>query len=219
MNASGSSAARKKRAETYRLKRLLSIESQIREQGYEQIAGVDEAGRGPLAGPVVAAACILPDGYKLRGINDSKKLTDQKRYSLYQELILHPNVILGIGIVEAGEIDRLNIHYASLEAMRRAVDRLAKRPDFLLVDGKHIPEISILADCVVDGDLKSQAIAAASILAKVTRDHIMIGYDELYPDYGFKVHKGYGTKQHHEALEKIGPSPIHRRTFKGVVHD
>jgi len=218
LNASGS-AAGKKRAETFRLKRLLSIESQIRELGYEQVAGVDEAGRGPLAGPVVASACILPSGYKLRGINDSKKLTDQKRYSLYQELILHPDVILGIGIVEAKEIDRLNIHYASLEAMRRAIDRLSKRPDFLLIDGKHIPETSILAECIVDGDLKSQAIAAASILAKVTRDHIMIGYDDLYPDYGFKEHKGYGTQKHHEALEKMGPSPIHRRTFKGVMHD
>ncbi len=209
----------KKRAETYRLKRLLSIESQVREQGYDQIAGVDEAGRGPLAGPVVAAACILPAGYTLRGINDSKKLTDQKRYSLYQELILHPDIQLGIGIVEAGEIDRLNIHLATLEAMRRAVDRLPKQPDFLLIDGKYIPETPFPSDSVVDGDRKSQAIAAASILAKVTRDHIMIGYDELYPAYGFKVHKGYGTQKHLEALDKEGPSPIHRRTFKGVKHD
>ena len=146
-------------------------------------------------------------------------LTDQKRYNLYQELILHPEVFLGIGIVEAGEIDRLNIHYATLEAMIRAVSRLPKKPDFLLIDGKHIPEISIPADSLVEGDRKSQAIAAASILAKVTRDHIMIGYDELYPAYGFKVHKGYGTQQHLEALEEKGPSPIHRRTFKGVKDD
>jgi ribonuclease HII len=202
-----------KRKETYRLKRLCSLEEEIRAQGFDVIAGVDEAGRGPLAGPLVAAACILPLGYQLRGIDDSKKLTGDQRYLLYQDLILHPEVYFGVGIVEPKEIDALNIHNATLEAMRRALTRLPKQAQFILVDGCHTFETSLPIEAVVDGDQKAQVIAAASILAKVTRDHIMIGYQELYPEYGFQNHKGYGTKEHTDALDKHGPTPIHRMSF------
>ena len=212
-------SAGKKRAETYRLKRLASLESEIRQQGFQQVAGVDEAGRGPLAGPVVAAACVLPELYVLRGINDSKKLTDQKRYQLYQDLMSEKGILMGVGVVEATEIDQLNIHNATLEAMRRAVERLPETPDFLLVDGKFVPPGDLPGESVAEGDRKSQAIAAASILAKVTRDHIMTGYDALFPGYGFADHKGYGTKQHLSAIQHYGPCPIHRMTFKGVLHD
>jgi len=203
----------KNRAETFRLKRLCRIEDEVRAQGFSLIAGVDEAGRGPLAGPVVAAACLLPEGYVLRGVDDSKKLSPDERYALYQELILQSGVYFGLGIVEAAEIDRLNIHNATLVAMERAVSRLDKRPDYLLVDGKFVPDGEIPAASVVQGDHRVQSIAAASILAKVARDHIMLGYDNLYPDYGFKNHKGYGTKEHREAIERVGVCPIHRATF------
>lgn len=206
--------AKTKRAETYRLKRLLNIESQVRQQGFERIAGVDEAGRGPLAGPLVAAACILPEGYILRGIDDSKKLTHEERYGHYQELMVHPEIAIGIGVVEAYEIDKLNIHQATLEAFIRAIHKLENTPDFLLIDGCHGPSIDIPFECVVDGDQKAQAIAAASIIAKVTRDHIMIGYDALFPEYGFKEHKGYGTKKHRLAMDTNGLTPIHRKSFK-----
>lgn len=214
-----STAAGKKRAETFRLRRLVNLESQIYKQGFENIAGIDEAGRGPLAGPVVAAACILPKSFVLRGINDSKKLTDSTRYKFYQYLLTESNLSFGVGVVEATEIDQCNIHNATLEAMRRAVDNLSKSADFLLVDGKFFPENGLPGKSVVEGDRKSQTIAAASIIAKVSRDHIMKGYDVLYPQYGFSDHKGYGTKKHLSALEKYGPSPIHRMTFKGVVND
>ena len=207
------SAGAKKRIETIRLKRLCSIEIEVREKGFEKIAGVDEVGRGPLAGPVVAAACILPEGYILRGINDSKKLTEEQRFSLYQELISQPGIDYAIGVVEAAEIDELNIHKASQEAMVRAVKRLRNTPHFLLVDGPHTPPIDIPAAGIVDGDAKVQVIAAASIIAKVTRDNIMIGYHDLYPGYGFKDHKGYGTAKHLMALSELGPTPIHRMSF------
>jgi len=211
-------AARTKRKETFRLKRLCNIEDQIRGEGFEIIAGVDEAGRGPLAGPLVAAACILPEGYKLRRIDDSKKLTSELRYTLYQDLILHPEIHFGVGVVEAAEIDSLNIHNATLEAMRRAIFRLSKTPQFLLVDGCHVPDCEIPSESIVDGDQKAQVIAAASILAKVTRDHIMIGYHDLYPEYGFHDHKGYGTKQHQDAIDAHGPTPIHRMSFGKFVN-
>lgn len=206
--------AGKKRAETYRLKRMCRTEAEVREKGYEIIAGIDEAGRGPLAGPLVAAACILPSGYVLRGINDSKKLTSLDRYRLYQELLLHSEIDFGIGIVEAAEIDQLNIHRATLEAMLRAVGRLHMHPEFLLIDGRHVPESPIPSASIVDGDLYVQAIAAASIIAKVTRDHIMIGYHDLYPHYGFDEHKGYGTSKHLAAIDAHGLCPIHRISFR-----
>ncbi len=210
----------KKRAETLRLKHLSTIEKQVREQGFDLIAGLDEVGRGPLAGPVVAAACVLPAGFTLRGINDSKKLTHEQRISFYQELTQHREIDFGVGVVEAAEIDRVNIHNASLEAMLRAIERLKKKPSFLIVDGCHVPPIDIPSTSVVGGDLNVQAIAAASILAKVTRDVIMIGYHDLYPQYGFYDHKGYGTKRHLEALKMWGPTPIHRMSFrKGGKND
>jgi len=212
----------KKRKETIRLKRLCITENEVRGKGFEIIAGVDEVGRGPLAGPVVAAACILPEGYVLRGINDSKKLTEEQRFALYQELISQSGIEYGIGVVEAAEIDELNIHRASQEAMVRAVKQLRKTPQFLLVDGPHTPQTDIPSAGIVDGDAKVQVIAAASVIAKVTRDNIMIGYHELYPGYGFKDHKGYGTAKHLKALSELGPSPIHRMSFSrlsGVADD
>lgn len=202
-----------KRKETFRLKRLCTIEEEVRAQGFETIAGIDEAGRGPLAGPLVAAACILPRGYKLCKVNDSKKLTAELRYKLYQELILHGEIYTGVGVVEPAEIDTFNIHRATLVAMARAVNQLKKQPTFLLVDGPHIPECGVPCEGIVDGDQKVQAIAAASIIAKVLRDHIMMGYNELYPEYGFDEHKGYGTKRHLAAIASHGILPIHRKSF------
>ncbi len=191
----------------------MTIEEEVRTQGFEIVAGIDEAGRGPLAGPITAAACILPVGFTIAGVDDSKKLTGQERYALYREIISHPGVDYGIGVVEAAEIDQLNIHRATLEAMRRAVIRLTKKPDFLLVDGCHVPDLPIPSESIVEGDQKVLAIAVASILAKVIRDHIMLGYDDLFPNYGLRDHKGYGTKKHREAIDKYGPSPIHRMSF------
>ena len=181
------------------------------------IAGVDEAGRGPLAGPLVAAACILPPGFVLRQIDDCKKLKQELRYRLYQDIVMQPGIDFGIGVIEAPFIDRLNIHNATLEAMAQAIGRLKTKPAFILVDGKYVPPNDIPSLAIIDGDQKAQAIAAASILAKVTRDHIMIGYDALYPEYGFKEHKGYGTQKHLKALEEKGPSPIHRMSFGRVA--
>ncbi len=205
--------ASKKRTETYRLKRLCTIEDKLKEQGFSVIAGVDEAGRGPLAGPVVAAACILPSGYKLRGIDDSKKLTFDQRYSLYQQLILHPDICYGVGVVEAADIDEINILQATFRAMLIAVSRLSQRPDHLIIDGKLVPKSEIPCLGVTDGDRLCQSVAAASIIAKVTRDHIMAGYHDLFPQYGFKDHKGYGTAEHLHNIQLHGPSPIHRKSF------
>lgn len=170
-------------------------------------------GRGPLAGPVVAAACILPIGANFRGARDSKELDETQRYALYKELQSRSDVDFATGLAESFEIDELNIHHATLLAMRRAVERLKKKPDFLLIDGCHSPTFAIPTECVVGGDGLVYAIAMASILAKVTRDHIMLGYHHLYPEYGFDSHKGYGTKKHLEAIEKFGPLPIHRKSF------
>lgn len=203
------------RAETWRLKKLLSLEERLRqERGYEKIAGIDEAGRGPLAGPVVAAACILPRTDLLRGIDDSKKLDGQERYKLYERLIAEPNIAYGVGVVEPCEIDRINIHHATLKAMSIALARLPVRPDYILVDGKYLPaQQEIAGEAVVDGDRLVYCIAAASIIAKVTRDHIMMGYHELFPSYRFDTHKGYGTKTHLRAIELYGLCPIHRKSF------
>ncbi len=206
-------ATKAKRKETFRLKKLCSIEQRIQELGFSTIAGVDESGRGPLAGPVVAAACILPSGFMLRGIDDSKKLTKEQRDLAYQELILHPEIIFGIGVVEAVEIDQINIHHASLLAMKKAVCALSKKPHFLLIDGLHVPDCDIPSESVIRGDSKVQLIAAASVFAKVVRDQIMVGYHALYPEYEFASHKGYGTRKHLEAIDRNGLSPIHRMSF------
>ncbi|MCI8514726.1 MAG: ribonuclease HII [Lachnospiraceae bacterium] len=179
---------------------------------YTWICGVDEAGRGPLAGPVVAGAAVLPKEDVIYYLNDSKKLSEKKREELFQQ-IRERAAAWGVGIVSHARIDKINILQATYEAMREAVAGLFREPDLLLNDAVRIPDVTIPQVPIVKGDAKSASIAAASILAKVTRDHIMEEYEELYPEYGFAKHKGYGTKAHIEALKTYGPCPIHRRTF------
>jgi len=179
-------------------------------------AGVDEAGRGPLAGPVVAAAVILPKECEINGLNDSKKLSHQKREILYHQ-IKAVAVSIGVGIIEPDEIDRINILRAALLAMEIAVKKLNPKPDFLLIDGNIRTSLLIPQQAVIGGDSTCNSIAAASIIAKVARDLIMDDYHNIHPEYNFKKHKGYPTKEHYEALRKFGPCPIHRKTFKGVI--
>ena len=179
------------------------------------IAGVDEAGRGPLAGPVVAAAVILPDRCKLPHLNDSKQLSAAQRETLYP-LIHRLALAIGVGIVEAAEIDRINIRQASFAAMRQALGRLSLTPVHVLVDGYPIPEGPASQTGIIGGDGQSAHIAAASIIAKVTRDALMLELDRRFPAYGFSRHKGYGTPDHLAALERLGPCPIHRRSFAPV---
>lgn len=181
------------------------------------ICGIDEAGRGPLAGPVVAAAVILPKDCQILYLNDSKKLSEKKRELLYDEITAKA-ASYGIGMADPGRIDEINILQATYEAMRQAVDKLGVRPDILLNDAVVIPGLHMEQVPIVKGDAKSVSIAAASILAKVTRDRMMIQYDSLYPEYGFGKHKGYGTAAHIEALREYGPCPIHRRTFLKNFH-
>lgn len=199
--------------EQQRLLQLMHYEQEARCQGYHSIAGIDEAGRGPLAGPVVAAACILPEGMMISGIDDSKKLTEKKREKLFDFLTTSPEVIYGIGIVSSEEIDRVNIYQATILAMLQAVAALALRPDYLLVDGLKLPHPEITSEKIIKGDAKSQSIAAASVLAKVTRDRLMEKYCLQWPQYGFSKHKGYGTAHHLKALTVHGPCPIHRLSF------
>ena len=179
---------------------------------YSYICGIDEAGRGPLAGPVVAGAVILPKDCRILYINDSKKLSEKRRNELF-DIIKEEAVTYGIGIIDAARIDEINILQATYEAMHEAVNKLAVKPDILLNDAVTIPGIDVKQIPIIKGDAKSLSIAAASVLAKVTRDRIMEEYDKKYPEYGFAKHKGYGTKQHIQALEQFGASPIHRRTF------
>lgn len=190
---------------------LMRYERQYGGEGL--IAGVDEAGRGPLAGPVVAAAVILYPGAEILGINDSKQISEKKREALYPEII-EKSMAVGVGIVSAGKIDEINILQATYEAMRKAVRSLCFRPDLLLVDAVTIPGLEGIRQVpIIKGDAKSLSIGAASIVAKVTRDRMMRELDELYPEYGFAGHKGYGTAAHIEALRQFGPCPIHRRSF------
>ena len=179
---------------------------------YGTICGIDEAGRGPLCGPVVAAAVILPDEYNILYINDSKKLSETKREVVYKEIDKYA-VAYGVGIVSPERIDEINILQATYEAMRTAIHKLSVKPDILLNDAVTIPMVDIKQVPIIKGDAKSQSIAAASIVAKVTRDHLMEEYDKLYPEYGFAKHKGYGTAAHIKAIKEYGPCPIHRRTF------
>uniref|UniRef100_UPI004028C2DE ribonuclease HII n=1 Tax=Eshraghiella crossota TaxID=45851 RepID=UPI004028C2DE len=179
---------------------------------YGTICGIDEAGRGPLCGPVVAAAVILPDEYNILYINDSKKLSETKREEVYKEIDKYA-VAYGVGIVSPERIDEINILQATYEAMRTAIHKLSITPDILLNDAVTIPMVDIKQVPIIKGDAKSQSIAAASIVAKVTRDHLMEEYDKLYPEYGFAKHKGYGTAAHIKAIKEYGPCPIHRRTF------
>ena len=192
------------------------FEEKAFKKGHRLIAGVDEAGRGPLAGPVVAAACILPRGLIIEGVDDSKKLTSVQRTELYHIITKHPEIIFGIGIVENDLIDEMNILQASLHAMKLAIQNLSESPDYLLIDGNHLPATHIASKAVIKGDSRSQSIGAASILAKYTRDALMIELHEKWPHYGFDQHKGYGTKKHVDALKIHGPCPIHRRSFEPV---
>lgn len=189
-----------------------TLEAELMEQGYELVCGVDEAGRGPLCGPVVAAACILPIGLALDGLNDSKKLTAKKREKLFDE-ICENAVAYAIAESSVEEIDTLNILEASLLAMRRAIDALPQKASFALIDGNVSRDFQLPARAVVHGDATSPSIAAASILAKVTRDRLCVELDQTYPQYGIAKHKGYGTKAHMDALRQYGPAPIHRKMF------
>ena len=191
------------------------FEEEVRSRGFRVVAGLDEAGRGPLAGPVVAAAVVLrPDG-PLRGIDDSKKLSAARREEIFGLLSAKAGA-LGVGIVEAREIDRLNILKASLKAMELAVENLAVMPDFLLIDGIHSLNLPLAQRAIPKGDRRCFSIAAASIVAKVTRDRLMMAYHEKYPEYNFARHKGYGTKEHLEAIRRYGCCPIHRQSFKSI---
>lgn len=189
-----------------------TFEHQAHEQGFEVVCGVDEAGRGPLAGPVCAAAVILPDGLVIEGLDDSKKLTEKKRDALY-DVICEEALAYGIAFASVEEIEEMNILQATFLAMKRAVESLNVKPDLALVDGNQKPNLEIQARTLVKGDAKSPSIAAASILAKVTRDRLMTEIAEQYPEYEFPKHKGYGTKLHYEKIMEHGISPVHRRSF------
>ncbi len=189
-----------------------TFEHQAHEQGFNVVCGVDEAGRGPLAGPVCAAAVILPDGLVIEGLDDSKKLTEKKRDVLY-DVICKEAIAYGIAFASVEEIEEMNILQATFLAMKRAVESLSLKPDLALIDGNQKPNLDIQARTLVKGDAKSPSIAAASILAKVTRDRLMTEIAEEYPQYEFPKHKGYGTKLHYEKIMEHGISPVHRRSF------
>lgn len=203
-------------SELLRLQAMSVSENRLRAEGFTRIAGIDEAGRGPLAGPVVAAACILPNGVLFEHLNDSKKLTAEQREILFDAITTSEGVIYGIGIVDVETIDKINILQATFLAMRKAVKALLVQPDYLLIDGNQLPHFDIPSESLVHGDGLSISIAAASILAKVTRDRIMENLHKECPDYGFNQHKGYATEQHLEAIYRLGPSPFHRKTFDPI---
>lgn len=194
------------------MENLWEIENEYYDKGYTLVCGVDEAGRGPLAGPVCAGACILPRNLEIEGLNDSKKLTDQKRRKLY-DIITEQAIAWAVCMADEKIIDDINILQATYQAMRGAVAGLQKAPDFVLVDGNRDPQLGIPTLTVVKGDARCANIAAASILAKVTRDRFMEQMAEKYPAYGFEIHKGYGTKAHYAALTEHGPCEIHRMSF------
>lgn len=196
--------------EKKRIEKMKEYENKY--QNFQYICGIDEVGRGPLAGPVVAGAVILPKDCEILYLNDSKKLSEKKREELY-DIIMEEAVSIGIGCVIPQRIDEINILQATYEAMREAIQKLEKRPDILLNDAVTIPDVNIKQIPIIKGDAKSVSIAAASIVAKVTRDRIMEEYHKIFPEYGFDRNKGYGSSQHIEALKKFGPSPIHRETF------
>ena len=201
-----------KEKEEERLQGMLEIEENLYSKGYKFVCGVDEAGRGPLCGPVVAAAVILKKDDKIEGVNDSKKLSEKKREEVY-ERIMEKALAVGVGMSDVDVIEEVNILNATKMAMRQAIDNLKQKPDYVLVDGNQWINIDIKGETVVHGDAKSESIAAASIVAKVTRDRMLIDWDKEYPEYGFAKHKGYGTKAHIEAIGKYGLTPIHRPSF------
>ncbi|MGB4373349.1 MAG: ribonuclease HII [Halanaerobiales bacterium] len=201
------------KARRMRWEKMNEFSRKIYARGYRHIVGVDEAGRGPLAGPVVAAAVILDPEEPIYGLDDSKKLTEKKREELY-EIIMDKALAVAVGIVSNEVIDQVNILQATFQAMNEAINKLSLTADYVLVDGNmEIPGLGIPQEAVIDGDLNVDAIAAASIIAKVTRDRILYKYHELYPEYGFDRNKGYGTSEHIEALKKYGPTPIHRYSY------
>jgi len=193
------------------------FEEQLYKDGVSSIAGVDEVGRGCLAGPVVAASVILPRDCRIKGINDSKKLSVKERERLF-ELIINDSMAFGLGVVDSAEIDRINILQATMKAMRLSIESLAVKPGYLLIDGKQaLKEVTIPQKIIVKGDLRSISVGAASIVAKVIRDKMMVEMEERFPHYKFSIHKGYGTALHLKELKTNGPTPIHRKTFAGVV--
>jgi len=198
--------------EIQRLTEMRKYEDALMANGYQVVAGVDEAGRGPLAGDVFAAAVILPKDFLPEGLNDSKKISEKKREKLF-DLITENAIAYSIGRANAEEIDAINILQATYQAMRRAVAGLSVSPDYVLIDGNPVQDMPFLHASIVKGDSLSLSIAAASIIAKVSRDRYMLEMDTLYPGYGFAVHKGYGTKAHKDAVWEKGPSPIHRKSF------
>ena len=196
---------------------LWTLENEIYAEGFSLVCGVDEAGRGPLAGPVCAAAVILPRGLEIEGLDDSKKLSEKKREKLFDDIV-NAAVSYGIAFASVEEIEEHNILGATFMAMNRAIEQLSPKPELALIDGNRVKGICIESRCVVKGDSKCADIAAASILAKVTRDRYMLEMAEKYPQYRFEQHKGYGTKLHYEMLREYGPSPIHRRDFLRKMH-
>lgn len=207
-----------KEKEEERLKQLKQIEEEIYNTGVETICGIDEAGRGPLAGPVVVAAVIMPRDSFIEGVNDSKKVSEKKRELLY-DLITKESIAWGVGIIDQKEIDRINILNATKEGLTTAIKNLEVKPDRIIVDAlKGIDTLGIPYTSIIKGDAKCYSIAAASIIAKVTRDRIMRQWDEIYPQYGFEKHKGYGTAMHMQAIREYGLCPLHRRSFtKNIV--
>ena len=202
-----------KEKEQLRLEKLKEIENEIYNKGVEKICGIDEAGRGPLAGPVVVAAVIMPQDSMIEGVNDSKKVSEKKREKLYEE-ITGTAIAWGVGIIEPQEIDDINILNATKKGLTTALKELTDKPDLILVDAlTGIDTLGIPYQSIIKGDAKSYSIAAASIIAKVTRDRIIREWDKIYPQYGFEKHKGYGTKMHIEAIKEYGITPLHRKTF------
>lgn len=202
----------KREEELQRLIDMQSFEREAKGNGYNLIAGLDEAGRGPLMGPVVASSVILPENCVIEGLNDSKKLSEQKREELFA-IIQEKAISIGVGLATHNEIDEINILNATKLAMGRAIDDMDSNPDFLLIDAVELADIDIKQLSLIKGDSRSLSIAAASVIAKVTRDRIVSDLSNKYPGYGFEQHKGYGTSAHYKAIEKLGVSPIHRRSF------
>lgn len=200
--------------EDLRLEQMLRYEKELYQAGYQTIAGIDEVGRGPLAGPVVAAAVILPPGCKIKGLNDSKKIPKKKHQGIYQA-VLDKALAVGIGLMNSEIIDQVNIYEATKLAMKEALSKLSLKPDYLLIDAMKL-DIDIPQESIIKGDANSLSIAAASIVAKVTRDKLMADYDKEYPGYDFAQNAGYGTKSHLQGLERHGVTPIHRKTFEPV---
>ena len=192
---------------------LKKYENELRKKGFKYICGIDEAGRGPLAGPVVVASVILPENSMIEGINDSKKVSEKKREKLY-DMIIEEAISYGVGIIGQDEIDEINILNATKKGLTMSLEELIQKPDIILVDAlSKINTLGVPYESIIKGDAKCYSISAASIIAKVTRDRIMREWDKVYPQYGFASHKGYGTSIHIKALKEYGPSPIHRKTF------